>query len=255
MSFFPSLLLSLLISSQAFGWGNIGHRVVAKIAHDSMSSEDQRKLKKIMGNELLEEASNWPDFMRSDPSFDHKAPWHYISIPKGKNLKNCKRSKKGDIVSAIEKYKKQLKSKKSNKTQKREAIAWLTHLVGDIHQPLHTGIADDWGGNKIKLKWFHVPSNLHQIWDEKLIEMQNLSYTEYIKFINHPTKAEIKKWQKASIHTWVDENLAVMDLVYSYPKKQTKYWEYNYFFKTKKLLNKRLVMAGYRLAKVLSNNL
>ena len=67
----------------------------------------------------------------------------------------------------------------------------LIHLVGDIHQPMHTGRSDDQGGNKIKVMWFNEPKNLHQVWDDQLILFQQLSYTEYAAAINHTTPAQL----------------------------------------------------------------
>ena len=67
--------------------------------------------------------------------------------------------------------------------KKQNALKFLVHFIGDIHQPLHVGNGKDYGANNVKVKWFNEPTNLHKIWDEKLIDYQNLSYTEYARFL------------------------------------------------------------------------
>ncbi len=57
----------------------------------------------------------------------------------------------------------------------------VIHLVGDVHQPFHTGHTSDKGGNDFKVSWFNKPTNMHALWDSQLIEYQQLSYTEYPK--------------------------------------------------------------------------
>jgi hypothetical protein len=257
MRLFLVILLCFSLRSETFAWGNIGHRIVAKIAYDSLTKSEVKKLEQIMGKELIEDAANWPDFIRSAPGTEATFPWHYINVPKGKKFAELDRdTKKGDIVSAIENQLSILKNKKSTMREKRDAIAWLTHLVGDIHQPLHAGYPEDWGGNKINVTWFSNEANLHQVWDEKLIEMQNLSYTEYVKFINHPEAKEIDTWlSQMSAGVWTDESHALLSLVYDFPKDAKKYWEYDYFYRCKETLDKRLLMAGYRLGKLLKENL
>ena len=253
-----SLLLFFTVSQKLLAWGNNGHRIIAKIAYDHLSQDSRAKLKQVLKSELLEEVANWPDFMRSAPNYSHTFPWHYINVPEKKSKNRKSKKPKENILTAIAKFKKQLKSPSSTLKQKRDATAWLAHLVGDLHQPLHSGKASDKGGNKVRLTWFGKRTNLHVIWDTLLIEMQNLSYSEYVRFIDHPTKDEIKAWQKSAPTDWIEENSKLMKLVYSYPKKnkkRKKYWEYNYAFATRAAMNKRLVQAGYRLAYMLEQSL
>ena len=106
----------------------------------------------------------------------------------------------------------------------------VIHLVEDIHQPLHTGHADDEGGNKIKLTWFGAPTNLHTIWDSKLIDFQQLSYTEYTAAINHTTAAERAALQKAPIEKWLFESNQLAEKIYSEVKSGDTVDGYKYNF-------------------------
>ena len=67
---------------------------------------------------------------------------------------------------------------------KATALAFLVHLVGDIHQPLHVGKNRDLGGNKITVLFFSEKANIHSVWDSRIIEHENLSYTEFAHFID-----------------------------------------------------------------------
>ena len=98
-----------------------------------------------------------------------------------------------------------------------------------------------------------MSTNLHAIWDEKIIELQKLSYTEYVAFIARSPDDLIKTWQTKELLDWASESMALRPLVYDLPKKQNKNWEYQYSYKTLKALNQRLEQAGHRLAAVLNN--
>ena len=83
----------------------------------------------------------------------------------------------------VNEFIKTLKNRKGPKEERVIALKFLIHLIGDLHQPLHVGNGLDKGGNTIKLKWFGENTNLHSIWDTKLIEHQKLSYTEYSSYL------------------------------------------------------------------------
>lgn len=248
------IFLSFFISINAYAWGPHGHRVVAKIAENNLSFNTKKEIQKILGpEEDMVMASTWPDFIRSDFNRSKTFPWHYVSIddPK-KGYEKSPKNPLGDIIWAINHFQEKLKDKKLSSEEKKEALRFLIHFVGDIHQPLHVGFTRDKGGNTISLKWFGVDSNLHEIWDEKIIELQKLSYTEYVAFIARSPKDLVKTWQTKDVLTWANESMELRPLVYDIPKKTTKYWEYQYSYKTLKVLNEQLEKAGHRLALILN---
>lgn len=252
------LFVSLtLLALEARAWGTIGHRVVGKIAEGELSSATRQKLKALMGTETLADVANWPDWIKSDANWRHANPWHYVSIPDGQKLADTKRSEQGDIVEAIERFTKELANKKAPKQKRQEALKFLVHLIGDVHMPLHVGKNEDAGGNKVELKWFGKRTNLHEIWDEKIIEMERMSYSDYAQWVKTSTVADLKTWKKADLGAMVTESQALRELAYSYPKDKTlpKYWEYEYRYRTYQVLNQRLYQAGVRLAALLEKTL
>lgn len=241
-----SILLFSAISFNAFSWSMIGHRVVGEVASAHLTPKAKTEVANLIGKQTLAQVSNWADFIKSDKKMRKYGPWHYVSFPKKVKIEKRKHNHKGDILTAITKLSKDLRSKKTSKNDKVFALKMLVHLIGDIHQPLHVGYSDDRGGNKVSVEWFGEKSNLHQVWDRNLIELQKLSFTEYAKELNHIEKKQINKWQDSKPVDWARESRSYLSSVYKF--KSGKYWEYQYNYKHFDTLNKRLVQGGIRLA-------
>lgn len=242
---------SLLISLNSFAWGPTGHRIVGKIAENHLTPQSKKNLEKILGNEMLPIVTNWPDFIRSDRHWDKAVTWHYVTIPEGKTYAEIEKEPKGDIVEAIGRFTDVLKNKKATLEEKQQAVKFLAHFVGDIHQPLHVGKPGDKGGNEVKVKWFNNETNLHHVWDEEIIEFQKLSYTEYAEMLDRVKKDEMEKIQADDISVWIKEAIEARPAVYDLGSDAKLGFDYN--FKNVKLLNERLLKAGLRLAKVLND--
>jgi hypothetical protein len=251
----------MLFSTSAFGWGNIGHRVVGKIAETRLSPAAKTKLATILGKDTLADVANWPDWIKSDEAWKEASYWHYVSIPDGQTYRDITPDPRGDIVQAIQRFTRELKDPNTTAQKRREAVAFLVHLMGDIHQPLHVGKTDDQGGNTHKLTWFGVNTNLHEVWDEKLIEMEKMSYSDYASFIDKADPARETRWRRDNINVWMQESMALRSLVYdnipAFNADGTlpKYWEYKYYYVVSRTMNERMLMAGIRLAALLEANL
>ena len=199
----------------------------------------------------MADVANWADFIKSDPTWRKANPWHYVTIKDGQTYATSEKAKEGDVVWAIGNFCSVLGNKKSKAQDREEALKFLVHFVGDIHQPLHVGNGTDRGGNDVELKWFKEDVNLHQVWDDHLIKMQDYSYTEYSKFLNHPVKAEIAKWKKSGVDEWIKDSMAQRESVYDIvknSKEYAKYGEYKYNYNNIGHLNNDLFKAGVRLA-------
>lgn len=240
----------MMFSMTTQAWGPIGHRVVGQIAFEHLNPKTKKEITKILENERLSMVSTWPDFIRSDRAWDKAVTWHYVTIPDGQTYAQIEKEKSGDIVEAIERFKDELKSKKVNLEQKKIALKFLVHLVGDIHQPLHVGKPGDKGGNDVKVKWFKEETNLHHVWDESLINFQQLSFSEYVQWINQVKPIELKQWQADSIEIWIEENKSLRSQVYDIGDGRLGY---DYNFKNIKTVNERLVKSGVRLAGILNS--
>ncbi|MEO7445248.1 MAG: S1/P1 nuclease [Ferruginibacter sp.] len=253
--FITIILLSAPFAS--YSWGVLGHRIVGEIASGYLTPKARLAVANILGTESIAIASNWPDFIKSDTSYKYLASWHYVNLPAGLNAENVYAFLISDTT--VNAYNRlnfitlQLKSKKLSQVQKIFYLRLLIHIVGDVHQPLHVGRPEDRGGNSIKVTWFNTPYNLHQIWDNVLINFQQLSYTEYARAINHPTPAQFKLWRSQQAWQWFYHSYQLAEQVYGDVKGPDQKLDYEYNFKYIALLEEQLLMGGVHLATVLND--
>jgi hypothetical protein len=240
------LFSSFATKDEAVVWGQIGHRAVGHIADGMLTKRAQKNVKRVLGHETLAEVSTWMDDVKSDRSFDYAGTWHYCTIPEGMTYETAPTQEGGDIIWAIEKIVNELKAGGLTAEQEAINLKFLAHLVGDIHQPLHVGTGEDKGGNDVKVEWFGSNTNLHSVWDSRMIDSKQYSYTEFADMVNHPTKEQVKSWQAATVRNWAMESMTYRDEVYDLPENGRLGYQYsfNYF----DIVELRVAQAGVRLA-------
>lgn len=245
------IFLAVIVTSQSFGWGATGHRIVGLIAERHLTKKARRNIEKVLLNETLAEVSNYMDFIKSDATYRHMSPWHYATIPDGKSYQEVGTPEEGDVIQTIERLLAELKSKNFTDYNEAFALKCLVHLVGDIHQPLHVGNGEDRGGNDVKLEYFWENSNLHRVWDSGIIDGQDYSYTEYVEWIDHPTEEQIESWSSMNVLDWANESVEYRKQCYE-TTPENKKLSYRYSYDNIELVNQRLLQAGIRLANVLN---
>ena len=239
-------------------WGQLGHRIVGEIADSYLTAKTKAEIKKILGNESIAMASNWPDFIKSDTSFKYLDTWHYINFEKDlsydqmKNVLKKDTGKVNDAYAAIVFLTKELKRKNLAMSKKQMYLKLLIHIVGDVHQPLHVSPVGSTGGNDIKLQWFGQNSNLHRVWDSDLIDFQQLSYTEYTNYLNHTTVAERKKLQSEPVSKWIYDSYVIAQDLHNEIKENNPKLSYRYNFDHIQTLNEQLLKGGIHLAGLLN---
>jgi hypothetical protein len=173
------LLLTLLpltsLIPTTFCWGSLGHRTVAYLASEYLTTDATAYTTDLLNGQDISEASLWPDKIRRLPMFSFTAGWHYIDAeddpPRNCGVKlkrDCDR-RAGCVVSAIANQTERLVRPTSSHADKGEAIRFLLHFFGDIHQPLHTE-AEGRGGNDIDVLFGKKRTNLHSVWDTSIPE-------------------------------------------------------------------------------------
>lgn len=252
--FFAAILLNIPFQSMA--WGMLGHRVVAHVAESYLTKKASREVKNILGNESLAMASNWADFIKSEPAFDYLGNWHYINLPKGMSTEQIEKHLQNDTTTnaytRINFLSSELKNKSLEQDKKVMYLKILIHLVGDIHQPMHTGRVEDQGGNKVQLKWFGQNTNLHRVWDSDLIDYQNLSYTEYAQSINFLDKNRLHSLQQEAASQWVIDSYKISEKLYSGVKTDDKL-SYRYIYDHIDIANQQMLKGGVHLAALLND--
>ncbi len=233
-------------------WGPTGHRTVAEVANNHLSKKAKKNISKILNGQSLVFVSTYGDDIKSDKKYDKFKPWHYVNYPFGTTYNNSKKNPKGDVVMGIEKCISILKNKNTNKEEQAFYLKLLVHLVGDLHQPLHVGLASDKGGNDFQVRWFNKGTNLHRVWDSQMIESYNMSYTELSNNLFDYSKESIKQIQSGSTEQWADEIHQLAEKVYKSATIGEKL-SYNYSYQNFNIVRKQLYISGLRLATILND--
>lgn len=240
-----TLLLSLLLSANLFAWGDKGHSLVAEIAFKQLD----RKTKKIVLNYLngmsIEEAANWMDAVKKDRTYDYLKPLHYVNFEKEAIVKD---SCCDNIISTLNTTIKELQNYKSLKDEDiKTKLCYLFHLMGDLHQPLHIGYGGDKGGNSFQVSYNGKGTNLHALYDFKIIEKEGLTLKDCLKEHKY-SKTEIDSIEKGSIVDWATQSRSFLDQIYATDghKISDEYVTTNY-----PMIKSQIHLAGIRLAGIL----
>lgn len=255
---FLFICLCFYFPLQSFAWGLLGHRIVGQIADSYITAKTRAEIKKILGDESIAMAANWADFIKSDTNYRYLSPWHYINFEKDLSYQQMQNFLKTDT--AVDVYSKltflirQLKYNRNtlDPETRKMYLRLVIHFVGDIHQPLHASAKGTMGGNDIKLTWFGANTNLHSVWDERIVEDQKLSYTEYTAAINHTTAKQRSQWQKEPISKWLFESYSLSNQIQGDIKDPSPKLSYVYIYQNLATVNSQLVKGGVRLAGVLN---
>ena len=234
---------------QVKGWGVTGHRATGLIAEQHLSTKAKKKIQELLGQESLAMASTWMDEIRSDSTYNYMVDWHWVTIETGQTYDQSNKNPNGDVIMTIERIVAELKTHKLDRRKETEYLKILIHLVGDLHQPLHVGCCDDQGGNKVKVKWFRVDSNLHRVWDADMIDDTRLSYTELAQALGTPDKMTVLAWQKNSVRDWAAESMTYRNKVYDIADGNLGY---KYSYKHLGAAKDMMLRAGVRLAGLLN---
>ena len=250
----------------AYGWGQEGHRIIAKIAYDNLSRRARKNVDAILGKQGMIYWANWPDEIKSDTVYPQsiRDGWHYQDFNSGMTdaqvtdaLVNYP-AEGGNLFRALDSLTAILRNAKMSDYKNNDALMhtlrFVVHLSGDRYCPMHMAHIDDKGGNMVKMAWFskNTNTNLHSVWDTKLIDSQGYSYTEYAQKLEFEY-AHLKK----AVLRMSDEDLLLStyyltEAIYAYQQTwdgNTYHYIYNWHFP----MEYQLYVAGIRLAQLLNS--
>lgn len=175
MHLLSSLVLALLSTPGAHAWGALGHATVAQIATHYLHPSTKAYVSSLLGPGVtMASVASWADAYRATPAGHFSAPYHYIDAedhpPASCSvdlLRDC--GPAGCVVSAIANYTTRALSPSLPLAEKKQALEFLIHFIGDVTQPLHDE-AEALGGNDIPVTWNGAPTNLHACWDTQMVE-------------------------------------------------------------------------------------
>src|SRR5690606_21336138 len=225
------ILLALFSNEILAGedWGKTGHRAVGEIAEKYLSKKAGREISKLLNGHSLAFVANFGDDIKSDDKYDAFGPWHYVNFPFGEKYETHPKSEKGDIFHGINKCISVLKNEKSSDADKVFYLKMLIHFMGDLHQPLHIGLAEDKGGNDFQVRWFKDGTNLHTVWDSKMIDFYDMSYSELAANTDVLSKEQVEAIKKGSVLDWMYESRSLCETIYENTEIGQKLG-YNYMY-------------------------
>ncbi|KAL8032684.1 hypothetical protein ABFX02_13G112300 [Erythranthe guttata] len=205
----------LLIVPSMYGWGKQGHFMTCKIAENFLTEDALASVKALLPDSAegeLASVCSWPDEIRRKAHYRWSGPLHYIDTPDFRcNYQYCRDChdsvgrKDRCVTGAIYNYTMQLMTESRDsdfsvmKYNLTESLMFLSHFVGDVHQPLHVGFTGDGGGNTIIVRWYRRKTNLHHVWDNMIIE------SALKTFYNSDITTMIQSIQSNITEAFVDE--------------------------------------------------
>ena len=231
----------------SFAWGSTGHQVIATLAEKQLTPKAQAQINVLLAQEpgsTLASISTWADERRNPTT----ARWHFVSFPR----QNCVYEAARDcpdgncVVGAIQRQLEVLKSN-ADDDQKLQALKYLVHFVGDVHQPLHAGYADDRGGNQYQLQAFMRGTNLHAFWDSGLLKsVSDDPHVWVTRLVAKPLPGMAGIVDPVRI---AEESCRIVAAPGFYPDRKV---EAAYVERFTPVVEQQLQLAGARLARILN---
>ncbi|MGQ0660571.1 MAG: S1/P1 nuclease, partial [Sphingosinicella sp.] len=177
------LALAVLLPSPAAAWWQYGHGTVARIAWLEANPRTRAELRRLLAQSRLletpacragtmETAAYWPDCaLTQGERFIYSRPWHYQNVDICRPFELPAACRDGNCVSAqIERNVRILADRRIPVRERIMALNFLLHFMGDLHQPMHAGDHNDLGGNRVRIAYGIIPTNLHAAWDGYLAD-------------------------------------------------------------------------------------
>lgn len=252
------LLLLLVAMSPLAAWGPYGHQVVAEIAARELNPTARAEVERLLGDRAgnaMREASTWADEIRGEERWRHTGSWHYLNFERGDCSYIAKQNCRGGncVVGAIEREARILADRKASKAKRANALRFVIHFVGDVHQPLHAGFSHDRGGNDFQVRYGRDGGNLHGFWDQDIIRADRgrLAVNPHADdLFAAPGPDGDWHWHDNAAATWAEASCSVVQQPDFYPPRGRI--DDAYVRRFAPVVDDQLEAAGHRLAALLN---
>lgn len=233
----------LLFSLPSFALGKLGHQLVCQLAFEHLSTTKQQKITQLLHAIPIEEqqrinlynnlnknspiyfsnACTWADTIKKLPIYKKYNSWHYINVPRNYTSIPKNSCKDNCLPRAIIQHQKLLniekvsldntpKVKDRSTWETTQALLFLGHWLGDIHQPLHVSYASDLGGNKIRLQIKRGRCNsLHWYWDSCLLSLSKRTKAKWISTLKSQwSNVKVYPYSDDDVWKWADESYQII---------------------------------------------
>ncbi len=252
------MLAAMALSAPfAFAWGPRGHRIVARLAEAQLTPRawtEARKLLAVRGARHLADVAVWADDLRdADPLlFQRTKRLHFVNFHSHDCIYDPPRDCRDGqcVVAAIGKYSAILANPRNSDAVRAEALAFVVHFVGDVHQPLHAGYRHDAGGNDYQVRWRGHGTNLHRVWDSLMLDSTHLSAARFTRILRAEHAPVASGGTPAA---WAEESCRIDRDDGVYPP--SRFIDRTYVDRELPVAEQRLRQAGARLAALLNRDL
>lgn len=254
--------VSVLGPCRAWAWGSEGHRIVALIAADRLTPAARARVADLLGPDVrgaMEEASTWADEIRDERPETER--WHFVDIEISEAGYDAARDCPGEdcVVAQIRRDERLVADARLARPVRAEALRFLIHFVGDIHQPLHCADHHDRGGNEVRVMLGGEETNLHAVWDTTVVAgLGDDPATVSAGLEARITPREARAWSWGGPADWANESFDIAKRAIYGPLRGTDREEGsiqlpdNYLIHERPLAAEQLEKAGVRLAMVLN---
>jgi hypothetical protein len=258
--FLPLLVVSLaLVAGDALAWSAEGHRIVARIAEAGLTPEARAEAGRLLAGEpdpTLAGIAAWADELRdNDPVLARRtAKWHYINFdrrcgfepPRDCPGNNC-------VVTQTNLMFQVLANPEKDDAARAQALKFLVHFVGDLHQPMHASPRGDKGGNDYQVSLHGQGSNMHRIWDGTILERRGLKSKDYADtLLQTPMPTDATLFSDRPTLEWALESCRLVESGQAYPPEGEHVIDDVFLDARLPLVERRLREAGHRLAQMLN---
>jgi hypothetical protein len=265
------LVLAALAPPSALAWSRQGHQLVGELAQRELSPAAQQEVARLLAGEpepTLAGVATWADQIRAEsrkghhPLGERSSRWHYVNFQRANGCDyvpardcpggNC-------IIAAINTQRDILADPTRPLAERRDALKFLVHFVGDAHQPMHAGYADDRGGNNFQIQYRGEGApegqgtQLHGVWDYWVLQSAGLDNDQYVeRLLTLPVPADPAAAADNAPAEWTLESCRLIRDEALYPSKRKRVLGDDYLDRHRPLAERRLRQAGARLAALLN---
>ena len=172
-----TLAVASALPAPAAAWGRDGHWIVCELAYRQLSDDARAEVDRLVDlhpdEETFAEGCHWPDTPRKRPT-EHYVNYDRSTVEVGPLTEPANDP---NVVTAIVEDADRLGDRTLPDRERADALLYLGHWVGDVHQPLHVSFADDRGGNGVDKRGTCAARNLHAVWDTCIVQREAMGLT------------------------------------------------------------------------------
>lgn len=236
-------------------WWDLGHRLVARLAEPLLTPQARGAARDLLGGQSLADAAVWADNIRQYRRDADRL--HFVNIPLAAtsydSARDCPRGQ--CVIAAIERDRRVLADTTASPGDRAEALRFLIHFVGDLHQPLHVADDGDRGGNERDVVFLGRRTDLHKVWDGELVEAFGMTPDQYLAYLRNRMKSmDLRALERGTPADWaMEEHRAAAE--HAYHLSRDGRLGRAYVQANRPVIDHALIAAGVRLALVLNSAL